>query len=128
MQDIEARLPTKVEHPEQLVLLRNVFRAADLVVRHVKGEELSQPGRLHFDHSFRIVGIVKRDDVKPKAIADVLRSPNNPLSEIITTSSLQTIPLQVEDELLAEFAETTIGSIKFCEVDLPGLTHQKASI
>ena len=51
----------------------------------------------------------------------MLEAIKNAKREIIPTSSLQAIPLQVEHELLAELAETTIGGVKFGEVDLAGL-------
>src|SRR5436190_11012558 len=68
MQDIESWSPSEVEDPKQLVLLRNVFRAANLIRRNVERKELSKAGRLHFQHSFGIVSFVKGDDVETQPI------------------------------------------------------------
>ena len=89
VQNIEPRLPPEVEDPEQVILLRGVFRAADLVARDVEGEELAQAGRLYFDHSFGIVGVVKRNDVEAQAVANVLRSPDDPFGEVVTPAAFR---------------------------------------
>lgn len=68
MQDIESWLPPEVEDPEQLILLRNILGASNLVASDVEGEELAQAGALDLQHSFHVVGVVKRDDVEAQAV------------------------------------------------------------
>jgi hypothetical protein len=101
-QDLEAGLAGKVEHPNQVVLIGNVFRTADLVARDIEREELPETGRLDLQHSFGVVGIIERQDVEAKAAADLLSGPNDLVGEVIPTESFQTMAFHVEDELFAE--------------------------
>jgi hypothetical protein len=45
VQDIEPRLSSKIEDAEQVILMGNVFGAADLVARYVERKELAQSRR-----------------------------------------------------------------------------------
>ena len=69
--NVKARFTSEVENTKQVVLLGNIFRAAHFVTRDVEREEFPQAGRLDLQHSFGIVGIVKRQDVETQTIADV---------------------------------------------------------
>jgi hypothetical protein len=58
--DIDARIPSEVEHAVKPKLPRLILRAADLVHRHVEREVLAQPGRLDLDKLLGVIAGVER--------------------------------------------------------------------
>ncbi len=110
------RLPPHVEDPEQVVLVRDVVRAADLVRSHVGREELAMPGRLDFQHPLRVVSIVEGQDVKAEPVADRLSDPLDLQCEVIPTHFLETVPFQMVNEFLSQLAKPVVGGIFLCEV------------
>jgi hypothetical protein len=84
-------------------------------------EELPETGRLDLQHSFGVVGVIERQDVEARAVADLLSGPHDLVGEVIPTESFQTMAFHIEDEMFAELAEVTIGGVTLSGVDLPGL-------
>jgi hypothetical protein len=74
VQDVEPRLPPEVEDPEQVLFLRDVFRASDFIARDVERKELAQAGRLDLQFSLGIIGVVKRDNVEAQAVTGQFNS------------------------------------------------------
>ncbi len=117
MQNVDLRLPPHVEDPEQVVLVRDVIRAADLVRRHVEREELAKHGRLDFQHSLGVIGIVERQDVEPQPVTDGLGDPLDFQRQVIPSRFLEPVALQVEDKLLSQFSKSAVNSLLLGEVD-----------